>query len=53
MKHDFTGDAHIEQVVQFGVLYYLILDGLEGVSEDDHEQINAVNNYSVINLVES
>ena len=52
MKHDFKGDAHIEQVVQFGVLYYLIPDGLEGVSEDDLEQINAVNNYSVINLVE-
>lgn len=52
MRHDFKGDAHIEQVVQFGVLYYLIPDGLEGVSEDDLEQIHAVNNYSVINLIE-
>ena len=52
MGYDFKGDAHIEQVVQFGVLYYLIPDGLEGVSEDDLEQIHAVNNYNVINLVE-
>lgn len=52
MEHNFESDAQIEQVVQFGVLYYILPDGLEGVSEDDLEQIHAVNNYSVINLVE-
>ena len=52
MEHDFESDALIEQVVQFGVLYYILPDGLVDVSEDDLEQIHAVNNYSVINLVE-
>lgn len=52
MEHDFKGDTFIEQLVQYGVLYYIIPDGLEGVSEDDLEQINALNNYSVINLTE-
>ena len=45
-------DELISNVVKYSVLYYILLDGLEGVSEDDLEQINAVNNYSVINLDE-
>ena len=44
-------EKFITQVVQFGVLYYILPDGLEEVSEDDLEQIHAVNNYSVIDLV--
>lgn len=44
-------EKFIKQVVQFGVLYYILPDGLEDVSEDDLEQIHAVNNYSVIDLV--
>lgn len=44
-------EKFITQVVQFGVLYYILPDGLEDVSEDDLEQIHAVNNYSVIDLV--
>ena len=46
-----NNDQLVEQVVQYGVLYYIIPDGLEGVSEDDLKQINALNNYSVIDLV--
>lgn len=45
-------DELIRDVVKYSVLYYILPDGLEGVSEDDLEQINAVNNYSVINLDE-
>ena len=51
MKHNFESDEIIEQVVQFGILYYILPDGLTDVSEDDLEQIHAVNNYSVIDLV--
>lgn len=49
MEND--AEKFITQVVQFGVLYYILPDGLEEVSEDDLEQIHAVNNYSVIDLV--
>lgn len=51
MKHNFENDEIIEQVVQFGILYYILPDGLADVSEDVLEQIHAVNNYSVIDLV--
>ena len=51
MKHNFESDEIIEQVVQFGILYYILPDGLADVSEDDLEQIHAVNNYSVTDLV--
>ena len=51
MKHNFESDEIIEQLVQFGILYYILPDGLDDVSEDDFEQIHSVNNYSVIDLV--
>lgn len=51
MKHNFESDEIIEQVVQFGILYYILPDGLTDVSEVDLEQIHAANNYSIIDLV--
>ena len=51
MEHDIKRETLIEQVVQYGVLYYIIPEGTSDLSEDDLEQINACNNYSVIDLV--
>lgn len=51
MENRIERNALIEQVVQYGVLYYLIPEGTSDLSEDDEEQINACSNYSVIDLV--
>lgn len=51
MNNYIERDALIEQVVQYGVLYYIIPEGTSDLSEDDLEQINASNNYSTIDLV--
>lgn len=51
MGNGIERNALIEQVVQYGVLYYLIPEGTSDLSEDDEEQINACSNYSVIDLV--